>query len=136
MAYDYFGNWVPDDDPSAVNWSGVGTYTGDGYGAGQGSSTLPVNSPLADGVDGLGNAPLTWMEKLAAQLPAIAAFLNSQQLARVNVERAKRGQPPLNTGAYGPQVGVQLDPGTKQFATYALLGVGAFMLLNKRGRRR
>lgn len=56
------------------------------------------------------------------------------KLMEINLERAKRGQAPLDMQRYGPQVQVGVAPQTMTFAglgigTLAAIGIGAYILL-------
>lgn len=70
-----------------------------------------------------------WIDSLSRLLTAIVVTEQQRDLLRVQVERARNGQPPLNVSQYagGAQVGISSD--TKQFLTFALIGVGAIFLL-------
>jgi hypothetical protein len=60
-----------------------------------------------------------------------------RQLMQINVDRAKRGEPPLDIAQYtgvGVQVGVSQN--TQQFLTYAGIAVLGFLLINTLARRR
>jgi len=74
-----------------------------------------------------------YLKMITDALPAVSAFFNAQQMAQINLARAQKGLAPLNAAAYGPQVGVSLNPQTQQFITYGLIGLAAFFLINKRG---
>jgi hypothetical protein len=70
---------------------------------------------------------------------ASSVVMTKQQydLMQINVERAKRGEPPLDIAQYsgvGVQVGVSQN--TQQFLTYAGIAVLGFLLINTLARRR
>lgn len=67
--------------------------------------------------------------------PRILAAFNAQQIAQINIDRAQRGLPAINAAAYGPQIGIGLNPGMSQMLMYGALGIGAIMLLNRPKRR-
>ena len=90
------------------------------------NTTLPVQS----------SQPSDWLTAITGALPKVASFLTAEQLAQVNVNRAKAGQPPLQTSQYAPQVGVGLDSQTKTFITYGGIGVAALILFSKLRKRR
>lgn len=74
-----------------------------------------------------------WFDKLIDNAPKILAAFNAQQIAQINVDRASRGLPPINATAYGPQIGVGLNPATQTLVMYAALGFGALYLLKRKG---
>lgn len=90
--------------------------------------TAIITANPADPVD------LSWLSKLADAVPKALQLYNAQQIAALNIERARAGRPPLNPGIYGPQVGVGLNPGTQNLVLYGALALGALMLLRKKGR--
>lgn len=65
-------------------------------------------------------------------LTAVGGAVSAWQLNQINIGRAQKGLPPINSAAYGPQVGVGLNAQTTQLIMYVALGLGAIMLL-KRG---
>lgn len=78
-----------------------------------------------------------WIDSLARLLTAVVVTEQQRDLLRVQVERARAGQPPLNVSQYagGAQIGLSSD--TKWFAGLALAGVvAAFLLPQLLGRRR
>ena len=81
-----------------------------------------------------------WWETGLDALDRIARtlVLSEQQrdLMRINLERAKLGQPPLDVASYsGIGVNVGLSPGTQRVVTYALLGIGVVALIALMNRR-
>lgn len=75
---------------------------------------------------------VSWLDSLISALPAVSTFITSQQLAQINIERARKGMPALNPAQYAPQVGVGLNPQTRQMLMWGALGLGAFLLLKGR----
>lgn len=79
-----------------------------------------------------------WIDSLARLLTAVVVTEQQRDLLRVQVERARAGQPPLNVSEYagGAQIGLSSD--TKWFVGLALAGVIAAFLLPQMigGRRR
>lgn len=72
-----------------------------------------------------------WYETAQKILTGLVMSNQQNELMRLNIERAKKGLPPVDINAYtGVGVNVGLSQGTQQLVTYALLGVGAFLLLN------
>lgn len=78
-------------------------------------------------------ADLSWLDKLANAVPKALQLYNAQQIAAVNVERAKRGQSAINPAMYSPQVGVGMDAGTQNLVLFGALGLGALLLLGGKG---
>lgn len=72
-----------------------------------------------------------WYETAQKLMTALVMNDQQRQLMKLNIERAKRGERPIDINAYsGYGVNVGLSQGTERLVTYALLGVGAFLLLN------
>jgi hypothetical protein len=77
-----------------------------------------------------------WWETWARIASSVIMADQQRQLMQINVERAKRGEPPLDVAAYssvGVQVGVSQN--TQQFLTYAGIAVLGFLLINTLARR-
>lgn len=73
----------------------------------------------------------SWTDTLQKIMTGLVMTNQQNQLMKLNIERAKQGLPPIDINAYtGVGVNVGLSQGTQQLVTYALLGVGAFLLLN------
>src|SRR5437899_4979265 len=89
------GAWVQ--NPETGDWydDGTGTPAGDVPGSGALPSTTTTG-------------PADWLGAISGALPKISAFLTAEQLAQVNIDRAKKGLPALQTSQYAPQVGVGL----------------------------
>lgn len=70
-----------------------------------------------------------WIDSLARLLTAVVVTEQQRDLLRVQVERARAGQPPLNVSQYagGAQIGLSSD--TKWFVGVAIAGVIAAFLL-------
>lgn len=78
----------------------------------------------------------SWADTAQKILTALAMTEQQRSLMQINIERAKQGLPPIDINRYsGVGVNVGLSQGTQQLVTYALLGVGAFLLLNMYSRR-
>lgn len=108
--------------------------TGEFYDDGTGSNlaTEPPGSTDIPGTLPSGSAqPSGWLDSITKALPGVSAFLTAEQLAQVNIKRAKAGQPPLQTSQYAPQVGVGLDQQTKSFITIGGLALAGFLILPK-----
>ena len=72
-----------------------------------------------------------WYETAQKILTGLVMTQQQRQLMQLNIERARQGLPPIDINRYsGVGVNVGLSQGTQQLVTYALLGVGAFLLLN------
>lgn len=82
----------------------------------------------------VGVASNDWFDMVTKILPQIPGYITAYQLAQVNVERAQRGLPPLNTASYGPRVGVNFTPQTQQMLMFGIIGLVAVMLFTRRGR--
>jgi hypothetical protein len=78
-----------------------------------------------------------WWETWSRIASSVVMANQQRQLMQINVDRAKRGEPPLDIAQYtgvGVQVGVSQN--TQQFLTYAGLAVLGFLLINTLARRR
>ena len=77
-----------------------------------------------------------WWETWTRIASSVIMANQQRQLMQINVERAKRGEPPLDIAQYsgvGVQVGVSQN--TQQFLTYAGIAVLGFLLINTLARR-
>ena len=92
------------------------------------SSPMPASIPASA-------TETDWLKMISEAAPKVLQLWNAQQIAQVNIERAQRGLAPLNPAGYGPQVALTMPAGTQQMLLYGAIGLGAFMLLNKKGRR-
>jgi hypothetical protein len=78
-----------------------------------------------------------WWETWSRIASSVVMANQQRQLMQINVDRAKRGEPPLDIAQYtgvGVQVGVSQN--TQQFLTYAGIAVLGFLLINTLARRR
>jgi hypothetical protein len=78
-----------------------------------------------------------WWETWGRIASSVVMANQQRQLMQINVDRAKRGEPPLDVAQYsgvGVQVGV--SQGTQQFLTYAGAALLAFLVFNTLARRR
>jgi hypothetical protein len=78
-----------------------------------------------------------WWETWSRIASSVVMTKQQYDLMRINVDRAKRGEPPLDIAQYsgvGVQVGVSQN--TQQFLTYAGIAVLGFLLINTLARRR
>jgi hypothetical protein len=72
-----------------------------------------------------------WYETAQKILTGLVMTQQQRQLMELNIERARQGLPPIDINAYsGVGVNVVLSQGTQQLVTYALIGLGAILLLN------
>jgi len=73
-----------------------------------------------------------WTDALVRILPNLTMGVQQLQLMQINVDRARKGLPPVDAQAYsGAYVNVGLDPNTQRLVTYAGLGILALLLLNR-----
>lgn len=78
-----------------------------------------------------------WWQTATRILSALSLSQQQRELMRINIERARRGEPPLDISQYagvGVQVGV--SPQTQQLLTYGGLALLAFLVFNTLARRR
>jgi hypothetical protein len=77
-----------------------------------------------------------WTETLTRILPQLTMGVQQLQLMQINVDRAKKGLPPVDAQAYsGAYVNVGLDPNTQRLATYAGLVILGLFVLNMATRK-
>jgi len=73
-----------------------------------------------------------WTDTLVRILPNLTMGVQQLQLMQINVDRARKGLPPVDARAYsGAYVNVGLDPNTQRLVTYAGIGLLALFLLNR-----
>jgi len=90
---------------------------------------------IAPGIVKLAKQAQTPNESVANTLirimPNIGLGVQQLQLMWINVDRAKKGLPPVDVAQYaGAGVNVGLNPGTQQLVTYAGLALIGLVLLN------
>jgi len=77
-----------------------------------------------------------WTDTLVRILPNLTMGVQQLQLMQINVDRARKGLPPVDAQAYsGAYVNVGLDPNTQRLVTYAGLGILALFVLNMATRK-
>jgi len=77
-----------------------------------------------------------WTDTLVRILPNLTMGVQQLQLMQINVDRARKGLPPVDAQAYsGAYVNVGLDPNTQRLVTYAGLGLLALFVLNMATRK-
>jgi hypothetical protein len=77
-----------------------------------------------------------WTDALVRILPNLTMGVQQLQLMQINVDRARKGLPPVDAQAYsGAYVNVGLDPNTQRLVTYAGLGILALFVLNMATRK-
>lgn len=75
----------------------------------------------------------SWVDTLAQTIPLLITTASQAQLLQVQVDRAKKGLPPLNASQYAAGVNVGLSGQTQTFVYIALaVAAGLFLM---RGRR-
>ena len=73
----------------------------------------------------------SWLETGQKIISGLVMSEQQRSLMKLNIERARQGLPPIDIAAYsGVGVNVGLSQGTQQLVTYALLGLGAFLVFN------
>lgn len=78
-----------------------------------------------------------WWETWSRIASSIVMAKQQRDLMQINVERAKKGLPPLDMAAYtGVGVQVVLSSQTQQLVTYGGLALLAFLVFNTLARRR
>lgn len=72
-----------------------------------------------------------WYETAQKILTGLAMTNQQRQLMDLNIERARKGLPPIDINRYtGLGVNVGLSAGTQNLVLYLALGAGALILLN------
>ena len=78
----------------------------------------------------------TWVDTAQKIVTGLVMSEQQRSLMKLNIERARQGLPPIDIAQYsGVGVNVGLSAGTQQLVTYALLGIGAFLVFNTLMRR-
>jgi hypothetical protein len=75
----------------------------------------------------------SWIDTLTKLLPAITMTAQQQQLMQLNIERAKKGLPPVDIASYtGIGVNVGLSPDTKNLLIFGGLALVAVFFLTRK----
>ena len=78
-----------------------------------------------------------WWDTWARIASSVVMANQQRQLMQINVDRAKRGEPPLDIAQYsGVGVNVGLSPQTQTLVTYGGIALLAFLVFNTLARRR
>ena len=78
-----------------------------------------------------------WWEAWSRIASSVVMAKQQRDLMQINVDRAKRGEPPLDIAQYsGVGVNVGLSSQTQQLVTYGGLALLAFLVFNTLARRR
>lgn len=78
-----------------------------------------------------------WWETWSRIASNVVMANQQRQLMQINVDRAKRGEPPLDIAQYtGVGVNVGLSPQTQTLVTYGGIALLAFLVFNTLSRRR
>jgi len=74
----------------------------------------------------------SWIDTLQKLIPALTLTAQQVQLMQLNVERAKKGLPPMDITSYsGIGVNVGLSPDTKNLLLYGGIALVAVLLLTR-----
>ena len=77
-----------------------------------------------------------WWETWSRIASSVVMANQQRQLMQINVDRAKRGEPPLDIAQYtGVGVNVGLSPQTQALVTYGGIALLAFLVFNTLARR-
>ena len=78
-----------------------------------------------------------WWDTWSRIASSVVMANQQRQLMQINVDRAKRGEPPLDIAQYsGVGVNVGLSPQTQALVTYGGIALLAFLVFNTLARRR
>lgn len=69
------------------------------------------------------------LDAIGRLLPQLALAANQRELLKIQLERAQRGQPPLDASNYGLGVNVGLSPDTQKMLLIGAAGLAAVLLL-------
>jgi hypothetical protein len=73
----------------------------------------------------------TWADAAIRIATSLAMGVQQFQFMQINVDRARKGQPPIDAAQYsGAYVNVGLNPETQRLVTYAGIGLLALVVLN------
>ncbi len=64
-------------------------------------------------------------------IPKILTGLNAYEISQINLERARRNQPPINPAVYGPQVNVGLSAQTTQMLMWGAAGLAVLFFVSR-----
>jgi hypothetical protein len=111
----------------------------------QSTFAIPVEFKVAINTGAPGLAPKieeaqkpgeTWTDTYIRIATGLSLGLQQIKFMQLNVDRAKKGLPPVDANAYsGAYVNVGLDPNTQRLVTYAGLGILALFVLNMATRK-
>lgn len=73
-----------------------------------------------------------WYDTLARSLPILAATYQQKQILDVQVDRARKGLPPLNASQFAAGVQIGLTPDIQKLLVYGAIGIGAAIFLARR----
>jgi hypothetical protein len=75
----------------------------------------------------------SWIDTLVKLVPAITMTAQQQQLMQLNIERAKKGLPPVDIASYtGIGVNVGLSPDTKNLLIFGGIALVAVFFLTRK----
>lgn len=96
--------------------------------------SLQLTNPNAAGMIAAAQKPNEdWWDTAQRILIGIVQLDQQRTIMRLNIERAKLGQPPIDPTSYsGVGVQVGLAPSTQNLIVLGLLGLGAVLLLARR----
>jgi hypothetical protein len=77
----------------------------------------------------------SFLTSITSALPALSSFITAEQLAQVNINRAKQGLPALQTSSYAPQVGVSIAPQTMTPIMIGAAVIAGLIIFRKKRRR-
>ena len=78
----------------------------------------------------------SWVDTATKLLTGFAMYQNQRDLYSLNLELVRQGKNPIDPSRIaGMGVNVGLSQNTQQLVTYALLGLGAFLVFNTLMRR-
>jgi len=73
----------------------------------------------------------TWADAAIRIATSLSLGIQQFQFMQINVDRARKGQPPIDAAQYsGAYVNVGLNPETQRLVTYAGIGLLALVVLN------
>ena len=77
--------------------------------------------------------PAEWdFSVLSRAAESAANWITQQRIISINLERAKQGLPPIDSSGVIPAYTVGMSSETKSLVTFALIGLGAILLLKRR----
>ncbi len=98
---------------------------------------VPVIENVAPGITEVANRIAvegeSWISTISRAMTMVAMADYQRQILKAQLERARRGEPPLQPREYAPAINVGLSPQTRRLLIYGGIALVAVLLLRRRG---